>query len=540
MAVQGVGMNVSNVKERNLKEMWNERLTFEALLSSLSAAFINVPVSEVDTKIEQALQQMVEFLGYDRISIWRVSLDPWCLTLTHSYAVSGIAPLPKIIDEEMMPIWAEMVRKGDLYKISDVDELPESQWREKLYCREHGGIKSILFIPMGVSGSIVGNMAFTSFSLKKEWPDDLINRLRVLWEVFANALERKRADEKINDALTEIERLKNRLEVENIYLRDQINIHHKFEDILGQSTAITKVLRKVEQVAGTDSTVLILGETGTGKELIASAIHNMSGRKSRSMIKLNCAALPATLIEAELFGREKGAYTGALTTQAGRFEAADGSTIFLDEIGELPLELQAKLLRILQDGKIERLGSSRQISVDVRIITATNRDLALAVKEGRFREDLYYRLNVFPIFVPPLRERREDIPLLTWSIVAEFGKVFGKQIESIPKKNMDALERYDWPGNVRELRNLIERSMILNNSSRLVVELPSHPETKTTPMSSLEEIERSHIIAVLEHTSCRIRGENGAANILKIKPTTLEAKMKKLGIKRKVIATKAE
>lgn len=526
------------ITEQRLKESRDERLAFEALLSSLSATFINVSVREVDTKIEQALQQMVAFLGYDRISIWRVSLDPWRLTLTHSYAVPGLAPLPKVLDEEMMPVWAEMVRKGDIYKISDVDDLPEIQWREKLYCREHGGIKSILFIPMGVSGSIVGNMAFTSFSLKKEWPNDLISRLRVLWEVFANALERKRADENINNALAEIERLKNRLEAENIYLRDQIEINNKFEDILGQSSAIKNVLRKVEQVAGTDSTVLILGETGTGKELIASAIHNKSGRKSRPMIKLNCAALPATLIEAELFGREKGAYTGALSTQTGRFEAADGSTIFLDEIGELPLELQAKLLRVLQDGTLERLGSSKQISVDVRIITATNRDLAQAVREGRFREDLYYRLNVFPVSVPPLRERREDIPLLTWAIVAEFGKVFGKHIESIPKKNMDALERYDWPGNVRELRNLIERSMILNNSSRLVVELPNLPVTRPTPMCSLEEVERAHIISVLEHTGCRIRGEKGAAKILAVKPTTMEAKMKKLGIRRKVIATR--
>jgi len=366
----------------------------------------------------------------------------------------------------------------------------------------------------------------------------LIQKLRVLWEVLCNALERKRADQEIHKALAEIEQLKDRLEAENIYLRDQIDIEHKHEEIIGRSESIRKVLLQVEQVAHTDSTVLILGETGTGKELMARAIHNLSGRKGRAMIKLNCAALPATLIEAELFGREKGAYTGAVTTQMGRFEAANGSTIFLDEIGEVPLELQSKLLRVLQEGQFERLGSTKPIDVDVRIIAATNRSLAQAVKEGGFREDLYYRLNVFPISVPPLRERREDIPSLVWAMVKEFGKVFGKKIERIPKKNMDLLERYNWPGNIRELRNMVERAMILNNSSTLVVDVPDGSAAITLQTVALKEIERLHILAVLERTGWRVRGKNGAAEILEIKPTTLDAKMKKLGIKRKIDASK--
>jgi transcriptional regulator with GAF, ATPase, and Fis domain len=427
-----------------------------------------------------------------------------------------------------------MILRGEVFKVSDVEELSDEFWNEKQYCREMGGIKSFLFIPQNV-GTVVGLLSFASCRVKRSWPDQLIQRLRLFWEIFGNALERKQADQTIQKALAEIRTLKDRLEAENLYLRDQIDIEHKHEEIIGQSAVIRKVLLQVEQVASTDSTVLLLGETGTGKELMARAIHTMSGRKSRAMIKLNCAALPATLIEAELFGHEKGAFTGAHGAQIGRFEAANGSTIFLDEIGELPLELQSKLLRVLQEGQFERLGSTKSVNVDVRVIAATNRDLAKEVREGRFREDLYYRLNVFPVSVPPLRERREDIQLLVWAIVKEFGAVFGKIIERIPKKNMEALEQYPWPGNVRELRNMIERAMILNSGPTLIVDLPDSPVNPSSHAKSLEDIERIHIISVMESTEWRVRGKCGAAEILKIKPTTLEAKMKKLGIHRKYV-----
>ncbi len=532
--VQGAGAVIRDITEQKLKDaIQDERLKFEALLSDLSAAFINVPISEVDRKIEQGLQKIVEFLGFDRSSIWQFLPGDQKLHLTHSYSLPGVMQPPPVLDEAV-PVWTNMVRQGKMFKVPDVDELPDNQWREKKYCKEHGGIKSFLFIPLNVGGTICGLMSFASYRVKRTWPDDLIQRLRLLWDIFGNALERKRADQKIQQGIAEIEELKNRLEAENLYLRDQIDIEQKHEEIIGKSGAIRKVLLQVEQVANTDSTVLILGETGTGKELLARAIHNLSGRKNRPMIRLNCAALPATLIEAELFGREKGAYTGASTTQVGRFEAAHGSTIFLDEIGELPLELQAKLLRVLQEGQLERLGSTRPIDVDARVIAASNRNLASAVKEGRFREDLYYRLNVFPIAVPPLRERREDIPLLAWSMVKEFGHVFGKTIERIPRKNMEALERYPWPGNVRELRNMIERAMILSNSPTLCVELP---DTSSAPASSqaitLEEMARAHILSVMEKSGWRVRGPNGAAAILGLKPTTLDSKMKKLGIHRK-------
>jgi PAS domain S-box-containing protein len=342
----------------------------------------------------------------------------------------------------------------------------------------------------------------------------------------------KKTEERLRKTLAEIEALKDRLQEENIYLREEIAVRHEHEEIIGESDAIQKVLSQAEQVADTDTTVLLLGETGTGKELLARAIHNISARKARPMIKVNCAALPPTLIESELFGREKGAYTGALTKQKGRFEVADGSTIFLDEISELPLELQSKLLRVLQEGHFERLGSSKTIAVNVRIIAATNQNLSQAVQEGRFREDLYYRLNVFPITVPPLRERQEDIPTLVWAFVKEFEKTMAKRIKSIPRKSMQALQRYPWPGNVRELRNIIEQAMIISKDKVLNIRIPDMSDLITEPEIKLIDVERNHIVNILENTGWRIKGQNGAAKLLGLHPATLYSRMKRLGIQR--------
>lgn len=530
-AVTGFGLTVQDITVQKIREgIQNERLEFEALLSDLSAAFINVHVSEVDDKIVHGLRRIVDFLGFDRSTVWKVTPDREMLC-THSFARPGIKPPPAVISN-LVPVWESMVHHGEIFEISDVDELPEDQWREKQYCKDQGGIKSMLFIPASVGGIVVGFITFVSYGVKRAWPEELINRLRLLWDVFTNALERKRADQKIQKALEEIENLKDHLVAENLYLRDQINIEYKHEEIIGRSDVIQRVLRRVEQVSTTDSTVLILGETGTGKELIARAIHSSSSRRSRAMIKVNCAALPSSLIEAELFGREKGAYTGAVTKQIGRFEAANGSTIFLDEVGDLPLELQAKLLRVIQEGQFERLGNPHPIDVDVRVIAATNRNLALAVKEGRFREDLYYRLNVFPISVPPLRERREDIPLLVWAMVEEFSANFEKKVERIPKKSMEAMENYHWPGNIRELRNVVERAMILTSGPTLVVDVPDISASASPPSMSFADMERTHIISVLERARWRVRGKDGAAEILGLKPTTLDSKMKKLHIRR--------
>ncbi|MBE0428215.1 MAG: sigma 54-interacting transcriptional regulator [Nitrospirae bacterium] len=350
--------------------------------------------------------------------------------------------------------------------------------------------------------------------------------------VITNLTEQKKAEESLLEALKEVKQLKDQLHEENLYLREEVNLIHSHTDIVGNSEAIRTVLKQIEQVAPTDSTVLIQGDTGTGKELLAHAIHNMSARKGRLMIKVNCAALPPTLIENELFGCEKGAFTGALSKQAGRFEIADASTIFLDEIDTLPLELQAKLLRVLESGEFDRLGSSRTVKVNIRIISATNRDLAGLVSGGGFREDLYYRLNVFQITVPPLRERREDILPLVWFFVQEFSKRMGKRIESIPQKGVEALQAYPWPGNVRELKNVIERAMIITTGPVLHADVPKIAEPKTDQFRTLEEAEKQHITETLDTTGWRVSGKDGAADILGINPKTLESRMQRLGIQR--------
>ena len=355
--------------------------------------------------------------------------------------------------------------------------------------------------------------------------------------VYASDItERKHAEEALRKALNEIEQLKNRLQAENIYLQEEIKIQHNFEEIIGAGAALKKSLRKVEQVASTDSTVLILGETGTGKELLARAVHNLSDRRDRPLVKVNCAALPANLIESELFGHEKGAFTGAVARKIGRFELADGGTIFLDEIGDLSLELQSKLLRVLQEGEFERVGNPQTTKVDVRIISATNRDLEKAIEDGSFREDLYYRLNVFPIQSPPLRERKEDIPILARHFIKKFAIRTGKKIETVPQKVMDALQGYHWPGNVRELENIIERAVIISTGKQLRIEdwlSKTVISSKVSRITTLAELEREHILEVLELTRWRVSGESGAAKVLGLKSTTLEARMKKLSIQRK-------
>jgi transcriptional regulator with GAF, ATPase, and Fis domain len=293
-----------------------------------------------------------------------------------------------------------------------------------------------------------------------------------------------------------------------------------------------RVAEQICQVAATDATVLLLGETGTGKELLANEIHERSARRRREMVRINCAAIPATLIESELFGHEKGAFTGALARQIGRFELADGSTMFLDEVGDLPLETQVKLLRILEEREFERLGSPRTLRVNTRIIAATHRNLEQKVADGTFREDLYYRLNVFPVSVPPLRERDDDVLLLVRRFVSEFSQALGKRIEDIDEDSLDALRQYCWPGNVRELKNVVQRAIIVATGHRLVIPVPRALATAATRSARLSDVERDHIRTVLESTGWRIRGAAGAADRLGLKPTTLETRMAKLGLKR--------
>ena len=343
--------------------------------------------------------------------------------------------------------------------------------------------------------------------------------------------EMKHAQRKITSQLEEIQALKDQLEVENLYLRNELKDVGSFGEIIGESDTIKHVEYRVEQVAPLDTTVLLEGETGTGKELFARAIHQRSKRGNKPMVTVNCASLPATLIESELFGHEKGAFTGALQKQIGRFELADGGTLFLDEIGEIPLELQSKLLRVLQEGTFERIGSPKTIKVDVRVIAATNRNLEKEISKGRFRMDLFYRLNVFPITVIPLRQRVNDIPLLVEFFVKQFNKVMGKNITRIPKKVIEQLKAYSWPGNVRELENIVERAMIVSKNTVLKVEHLQLPIfVNEEKFQSLADHERDYITKVLEKTLWRINGSNGAAKILDMHPETLRSRIKKLGI----------
>ena len=346
---------------------------------------------------------------------------------------------------------------------------------------------------------------------------------------------RKKAEASLQSTYAEIKTLKDRLQAENVYLQQEVDRRYNFGEIIGQSAILSRVFSQVEQVAPMNATVLLLGETGTGKGVIARAIHSSSSRKGRPLITVDCTTLPATLVESELFGRERGAYTGSDTKQIGRFELADGGTIFLDEIGEMPLELQCKLLRVIQDGEFERLGSPRTIKTDVRIIAATNRNLGEEVKNGTFREDLFYRLNVFPITMPPLRQRTEDVPLLVNHFVAKFNKKIGKKIESVSKDTLNVLQEYHWPGNVRELESVIERAVIISQGSTLQVldrfDMLKKPDNSSGgEVKALVELEHDHILQVLQKTGWRIEGKNGAAGLLGLNASTLRARMRKYGI----------
>jgi formate hydrogenlyase transcriptional activator len=401
------------------------------------------------------------------------------------------------------------------------------------------GIASVCCVPLLSKGQAFGtlNLASRRLDAFTDGDADLLNRVAAQIAVAVeNAL-----------AFKEIDSLKNKLAVEKHYLEEEIRNEFNFEEIVGESPVIRRALAQVELAAPGDTTVLILGETGTGKELIARAIHNLSPRRERTFVKINCAAIPSGLLESELFGHERGAFTGAINQKVGRFELADKGTIFLDEVGDIPLELQPKLLRVLQEHEFERLGATRTVRVDARVVAATNADLGRLVAERKFRSDLFYRLNVFPIQIPPLRDRREDIPLLVRYFVQKFSRSLNKLVQYVPSDAMDALVAYSWPGNIRELENLLERAVILSPGKELRVPFSelrnamSTPVEETAvaisasaPVATLEEAEREHILRALRQTEWRIAGQRGAAAVLGMKRTTLQARMRKLGIRRPV------
>ena len=641
------------------KKSGAEPLQFEILLADISSRFINLSADHVNKEIENSMREVCDCLGLDLSALWQWSgEESGFFTMTHVYRPLGGPPLPARMDAEGYFPWSlRQVMDFKVVAISSIEDLPEEASRDREVFR-HFGVKTSLTLPLLVGGvQLIGILSFNDMNEERTWEEIIIKRLKLVAQIFTNALVRKISDERLRQSeerlsmaadaasvglwslnlgngrywltnkarelfdfaedeivtfdrvldkvypddremlrhkveeviqsteegrveyriiqvdgsirwiasrgriqrnvqgepdclmglsidisdrkemenqlreqLMQIKELKQKLEKENIYLRDEANLLCMQDEIIGESEAIKKVLAQAKQVAQTESTVLLTGETGTGKELIARAIHCNSKRSNRIMVKVDCASLPSALIESELFGRERGAYTGALTRQIGRFELADGSTIFLDEIGELPLELQTRLLRVLQDGEYERLGSPKTVRVNLRVIAATNRNLEKSVKNGTFREDLFYRLKVFPIEVPPLREHREDIPILIHSFLNEFSGKMGKKIRHVPKITIEALQQYNWPGNVRELRNIIEQAVIITDGDILQVNLPQRVPGLPSEAVTLEYAERRHIIAALEKTGWRIKGNNGAAELLGLKPSTLYTKMEKLGI----------
>ena len=512
-----------------------ERIRFENLHCRLSTQFLNLPPSEVDRQIEHGLQCLAEFLEVDRSTRFEFSEDKTHFRAIHSWTMPGCEPTPAPVAFDKLPWATEKMLRGEIFLFSKVSDLPDEATRDKEYLRKQGP-KSAVMIPLAVAGSITGAVSFASLRTERPWRDGVVRRLRLVGEIFSNALCRKQAEESLQKAFSEIKTLQQQLQAENLYLQEEIKRQHHFDEIIGRSDVLKSVLFRVEQVAPSDATVLILGETGVGKELVARAIHRLSPRNVRPLVKVNCASLSVNLIESELFGHEKGAYTGAQAKRMGRFEVAHSGVLFLDEIGELPLEIQTKLHQVLQDGEFERLGSSRTISVDVRIIAATNRDLEEDVRNGRFRKDLYYRLQVYPITVPPLRDRREDIPLLVRSCVQRFARKSGKAIHTVPAGAMEALQRYPWPGNVRELENVIERAVINTRGPGLCLMdtlwAPGVLGLKSPRSRTLAEFEAEYIVRALEKTYWKIEGKNGAATALGLPPSTLRKRMRKLGIQR--------
>ena len=504
------------------------QLHVQRVIADLSARLVTVDDGALDETIVDGLRQLAEALALDQAILWHKPLDG---AIPPPYSWSRLPQSPSVtLEMSSLLLIATKLDSGGTACFTRLEDVPGAG--ETL---RRQGMRSVAVIPVETTGGDAlarGALAFSSRAVDQEWHPLVIEQLRVVSGILGQALIRKAAATSPH-ALEENRPDRGHEPAEPFQSRPRGSMARVSRLIVCEGSALRPALTQIDQVAQTPATVLLLGETGVGKDVFAQAIHELSPRGHRQMIRVSCAAIPSALIESELFGRERGAFTGALTRQIGRFEAAHQSTLFLDEIGDLPAEVQVKLLRVLQERVIERLGSVQPIKVDVRIIAATNRNLEQAVRDKTFREDLFYRLNVFPIVVPPLRERVEDIPALAWEFVDEFSKTFGKPIESISKESMRQFQQYQWPGNVRELRNVIERAMILATGPCLTVQLPeSGPVHQSPSGQTLRSLEIDHIRATLESVNWRVRGHGGAAERLGLKPTTLEGRMAKLGLTR--------
>jgi formate hydrogenlyase transcriptional activator len=499
----------------------------DRLIIALSSRFTRLHVDEIEPAIAGALEEIGTTVGVDASRLLELTEDG-AVSVAHAWLRPGTTRL----DPVLRPWLLTRLARSELVAVTRADDLPPDAGPEREFARRTG-VSSILAVPVSIAGGATCALVLEGARIGRSWPQSLVDRMRLLAEILATAVQRTRHESMLRASLVEIERLNARLRADNSYLQEEIKSYHDFDDVVGQSGALRLALTRLSQVAPMNSTVLLLGETGTGKELFARALHDRSRRRGRALVRVNCAALPPTLVESELFGHEKGAFTGAATLRQGRFELADGGTLFLDEIGDLPLEIQAKLLRVLQEGEFERVGSSRTRKVDVRLIAATHRDLDADVAAGRFRPDLFYRLSVFPIYLPALRERRDDVVPLVWFFIHRHQRELGRRITKVPQAVMDVLRQHAWPGNVRELENVIERAMIRSMGETLELDdMPGFHRALAPVATSgtLDEVQRSHIEAVLQECGWRINGTSNAAARLGLHPNTLRFRMKKLGI----------
>lgn len=531
--IWGVENNI--LASRETKSALYRRRVLQEMLASVSSRLVKTSYDESGDAMVTSLQEVCQFIGGNRIMLSWIDLENRTGEVLYSWHQDS-GEMIYAIDRTRFPYLGEKLLAKEPLCFPRVNDMPIEAETDKQVLMTLG-MKSFLFNPLVIAGEIVGLLTMGNDDHYCDWSEQELKDLQAFGELFANFVMRSRQRQALDAALDGLHQATERLEAENVYLRTEIKLNHDFEEIVGESDTLRRSLQMVEQVADTMTPVLVLGETGTGKELVARALHEHSSRRHRPLVKVNCAALPANLIESELFGYEKGAFTSADSAKRGRFDLAHGSTLFLDEIGEIPFELQAKLLRVLQEGEFERLGGSKTVKVDVRIIAATNRDLWQACNDGEFRADLYYRINTFPIELPALRDRGEDVRLLAEHFARLHAQRLGRELTAISASMMKELERYDWPGNVRELEGVIQRALLSSSGPVLqlgqsLVERKPAGAIEDTSAIQLRRVERNHITSVLDECNWKISGTKGAASALGIPPSTLRSKMKKLDIRR--------